>query len=353
MGCDQESSVEEQKIPKLISFCIPTYNRAKYLRRTLESMLSQVGPDVELVISDNGSTDDTHALVRRYQQIFPHLLYVRNGANLGYDLNLLRCLKLARAEYVWFFGSDDLLNEGAVETVRRRIREARTRPALVYLNHQVVDNQGTLLIANQIGREEDGEFPSGSACVARLGLHLGYMSALVLRRQDCLLQAADTECVGSGWIHLHLVLGCLRAGGAIAYVGRPLVRARRSVSLDYDLTDRFVQGANRVFWRARRHGYRWFTIYRAMNHTVRSHFVPVVLAWRCDNPRELERFFLALLRDCWMYPWFWLLAVPGRFIPRWLAVTLRQGVRWLRARRNRRPGSLVATPTRRNAGLAP
>jgi abequosyltransferase len=318
---------------KLISFCIPTYNRAQYLRETLACILPQLGPDVEVVISDNASTDGTPEVVDKFQRRFSEIRYFSNGANLGFDRNLLNCLEHASGEYVWFFGSDDLLDGDGVETVRHRILQSPKRPALVYLNHQVVDNEGHLLIPDQIGCQRDQEFSSAAKCVEWLGSNLGYMSALVLRRDLCLPFARTGAFVGSGWIHLHLVLSCLLVDGSVQYIGSSLVRARRSISPDYDLTKCFVEQADRVFWDARRSGYPWLTIYRARNRTVREQYLRFVLAWRCDAPDQLVRSFPVLLRTCWMYPWFWLLLVPLRFLPRWLAVWLRAKGQTLRARR--------------------
>ncbi len=321
---------------KLISFCIPTHNRAAYLREALDSILPQLGPDVEVVISDNASTDGTREFVREYQSKCADIRYFSNDTNLGFDRNLLYCLEQAHGEYVWLFGSDDRLCDAAVETVRRRIVQAPVRPVLVYLNHEVVDNQGRLLIRSKIACEKDREFANARACARKLALNLGYMSALVLRREPCMRFAQAGALLGSGWIHLSIGLRCLLTGGSIQYVGRPLVQARRSLSTDYDLTERFVQQAERVFWEAHRHGYPWFAIYRTMNRIVRGQYARFVLAWRCDDAEELARVFPVLFRTCWKYPWFWLLVLPLRYAPPPFLRALRAGLRRLRAWRSAR-----------------
>ncbi|MBI3669419.1 MAG: glycosyltransferase family 2 protein [Acidobacteria bacterium] len=325
--------------PTLISFCIPTFNRANCLREALKSIAQQLRPEIEVVVSDNASTDDTRQVVREYQQQYPGIRFSANETNLGYDRNLLRCLELACGEYVWLFGSDDLLCEGAVEIVQRKILRAARRPTLVYINHDVVDNQGNAHFPNQVGSQRDTILSSAANCIGFLGLNLGYMSALVVRRQSFLAVEGVEEYIGSGWIHLYLVLAALSAGGPICYVGRPLVRARRSLSVDYDLTERFFVEASRVFWSARRHGYPAWAIYRAMNRTVRGHYLRIALAFRCDAPDQLVRSFPVFFRTCWRYPWFWLLLVPLRFVPRSLAVWLRAKARALRARRYFPPGA--------------
>jgi abequosyltransferase len=321
---------------KLISICIPTYNRVNYLEETLRSILPQIGADIELLISDNCSTDGTKAMVARYQQTFRTLQYFRNERNLGFDGNVLRCLELASGEYVWFFGSDDVLRERAIKTVRERILGSCPRPTLVFLNYGIIENNGRLLVHRKILNQRDKEFTSARECLERLGLNLGFLSALVLRRERCLAVASTPEFVGSEWIHLHLVLCCLLAGGTTQYIGQPLVLARRSLTFDNDLTQVFVEKVDHILRDAYRRGYPWFVIYRVMNRTVREQYARFMLAWRSGARGDLEPLFPVLLRTCWMYPWFWLLIVPFRFMPRSLALALRGRLRLLRARRNDR-----------------
>lgn len=69
----------------LISICIPTYNRSTYLQQVLESYVKEkevIDGKVEIVISDNASTDDTEKLVREYQKTYPHIRYFRNAKNI-------------------------------------------------------------------------------------------------------------------------------------------------------------------------------------------------------------------------------------------------------------------------------
>jgi len=74
----------ENKKP-LLSICIPTYNRAEYLDKCLASIVSQKefrGGNVEIVISDNASTDNTEDVVNRYQEQYDNIFYSRNLENV-------------------------------------------------------------------------------------------------------------------------------------------------------------------------------------------------------------------------------------------------------------------------------
>lgn len=88
----------------LLSICIPTYNRAKTLDKTLLTLTGQdffnVSDDVEIVISDNCSTDDTGEICKKYTELFPgKVFYHRNSENIK-DKNFEKALSLGNGEYL-------------------------------------------------------------------------------------------------------------------------------------------------------------------------------------------------------------------------------------------------------------
>lgn len=94
-----------------ISICIPQYNRIDYLLKNLEIISKQTYIDIEVVVSDDNSTDDTcdriSALIETYR--YP-LIYKRNKINQGFDRNLRQSLELASGDYLLILGNDDSLN---------------------------------------------------------------------------------------------------------------------------------------------------------------------------------------------------------------------------------------------------
>lgn len=336
------SDSRTQTAAKLLSICIPTYNRASYLPETLGSLLPQLSFDVELLVYDTGSTDGTQELMERLLNEFPRLRFFSLDARHGVDETMLLLLEQSSGEYVWFFGSDDVMKPGAVEIVRQRILESSERPALVYVNHEIVDDSGKLLVPSHVGRQKDREFRDGRRCAAWLGLHLGYISSCIFRRENARPVNAAREFVGSLWLGLFLNLRSLSRRRRAIYIGQPLVSARRNPANTYDYAEVFFRGASEVFWAARRHGLGWFTIYRAMNKTVRTIYSRFSVAWRCDDPVQLGRTFPVMLRTCWMYPWFWLLIVPVRLAPVRVTRAFRDRLRRWRERRNRKPAAEAA-----------
>lgn len=85
----------------LLSICIPTYNRCRNLERTLESIVTADGfsEEVEVVISDNASTDDTPQVGQRYASKYPNVKYYRNEENIR-DSNFTMALDRGSGEYL-------------------------------------------------------------------------------------------------------------------------------------------------------------------------------------------------------------------------------------------------------------
>lgn len=94
-----------------LSICIPTYNRAKHLENCLESIASlnsERKKMLEICVSDNGSTDDTIEVVKRVGEKIP-INYKRNSTNLGIPQNFINVVAMAKGEFAWLIGDDDLL----------------------------------------------------------------------------------------------------------------------------------------------------------------------------------------------------------------------------------------------------
>ena len=113
-----------QKI--LLTIAIPTFNRASYLDICLDNLSGQIRKhalSVELIVSDNCSQDTTGDVVEKYKREGLDLCYVRNDENIGPDGNMLQCFHMAQGKYVLILGDDDILLEGALETILEAIAD--------------------------------------------------------------------------------------------------------------------------------------------------------------------------------------------------------------------------------------
>jgi glycosyltransferase involved in cell wall biosynthesis len=100
-----------------LSVLIPNFNYGRYIGETIDSVLRQAKRDIEIVISDNASTDDSVEVVRAYQDDRVRLSV--NPCNLGFSANLERVASLARGRRMLLLSSDDLMRDGALAAYDR------------------------------------------------------------------------------------------------------------------------------------------------------------------------------------------------------------------------------------------
>lgn len=149
-----------------------TYNRAEYLRKTLQVFVDAGLQSMRLHILDNASTDHTAQLVEQFRAQWPHLTYHRNQYNIGGNGNILRALEISDSEYSWVIGDDD---EWHLEHVGELLDAVRTRQAdVVRLGWLVADDvRGRVAEARELALTEPFFFASLSmisATVARRAL---------------------------------------------------------------------------------------------------------------------------------------------------------------------------------------
>ncbi|WP_069790012.1 glycosyltransferase family 2 protein [Cyanobacterium sp. IPPAS B-1200] len=122
-------------MPK-VSVCIPTYNRANYLQYSVNSVLNQTYSDFELIICDDGSTDNTAEIVNNFKD--NRIKYIRHKQNIGRSKNMRSGFENATGEYFIKFDDDDALTpEFLKKTVT--ILEQNKNIDFVCTNHWVID----------------------------------------------------------------------------------------------------------------------------------------------------------------------------------------------------------------------
>ena len=109
---------------ELVSILIPTYNRADVIEATVRSALSQTWSEIEVVVVDNCSTDDTWACLERLAKRDARIRIHRNDDNIGPVRNWLACVERARGRYAKILWSDDLIAPTFVERCMPFLRDA-------------------------------------------------------------------------------------------------------------------------------------------------------------------------------------------------------------------------------------
>ncbi|WP_109451673.1 glycosyltransferase family 2 protein [Azospirillum sp. TSH64] len=147
----------------LLSIVIPTYNRDSFLSTLLTELARQSAGlpagTVEVVVLDNASSDRTNSVCHDIAAELPCFRYIRNPVNIGADENVLRCPEAGSGEWLWIFGDDDILHDGALARIVDLLRE--TSSDMVLLNYRQVHRDGLTLLAEKVcPLDDDMTLPS-------------------------------------------------------------------------------------------------------------------------------------------------------------------------------------------------
>jgi glycosyltransferase involved in cell wall biosynthesis len=187
-----------------LSLCIATVNRARFIGATLDSIIMQATDEVEIVVVDGASTDNTQQVIEHYQQLFPRLQYLRLPIKGGVDQDYNRAVELARGDYCWLMSDDDLLKSGALNSV---LKATHDKYGLIIVNAEVRNTdlskilEGKLLphLTNQVYKPAEG-----SQLFAEVGNYLSFIGGVVIRRQ--LWNTREREkYFGTAFIHVGVI----------------------------------------------------------------------------------------------------------------------------------------------------
>lgn len=130
----------------LISIGIPTFNRANhYLKETLESAVRQTYRNIEIIVSDNGSLDNTEEVVRSFSD--SRIKYFKHPKNIGASNNFNFCIKQAVGTYILLLPDDDLIDDDFVE-VCVKAANFRTDIGIIRTGMRRINEAGDLITEN-------------------------------------------------------------------------------------------------------------------------------------------------------------------------------------------------------------
>ncbi|MDF2159400.1 glycosyltransferase family A protein [Algoriphagus sp. CAU 1675] len=100
----------------LVSIIIPVYNKAEFIRETLDSALAQTFPHIELVLVNDGSTDGSFDILQEYKEKFPAKIQLIDSPNQGVSAATNLGMQASNGEYIQFLDADDLLSPDKIST---------------------------------------------------------------------------------------------------------------------------------------------------------------------------------------------------------------------------------------------
>jgi len=159
-----------------VSVIIPVYNRREMLSRAVRSALDQTHPDIEIVVVDDGSTDDIRDAIGEFDD--KRIIYVRHDRNLGTPSARNTGIRNAHGEYVGFLDSDDEWFKNKVEVQLSDLAERGDRYQITYHALDVLDDVSSKIVKRSTFRNEGDILEDALRCCC-----IGLMQ-MMIRRDD-------------------------------------------------------------------------------------------------------------------------------------------------------------------------
>lgn len=217
------------------SFCIPTYNTGKYIGAALASIAAQRDDNVEIVIADGASTDDTPAIVETWRARIPHLVYLRGEQNLGVDRDLARAVDAATGTHCWLMSADDAIRPGALATMRDALAHADValcNRTLCDLELKPTADQRWLADTGSktFDLAQRDDLVAYLARSRSIGALFSFCSAVAFSKDAWRAGVDDDAVVGCNFAHVHRLFSSLLRStdghARLRYVDEPLVLCR-------------------------------------------------------------------------------------------------------------------------------
>jgi len=306
-----------------LSICIPTYNRASYLKGCLNNILQSVKgyeDKIEIIVSDNASTDNTREIMSEFQRLNNFIRYNRNKNNVV-DKNFFIAARLAKGEFIWIFGDDDKMASEIIEKIFNLIE---LNYNLIICNHSIWTADFSILLRERwLSFYRDRTFNNRNELLKCLGLKLGFISSVIFKK-NVFCSLSETEFdkyIKSGCAFLYSIYSGIVNNCNAYLIAKPLVYARGANSSKAFETQwwykTFVIGSSLVFSELKQKGYADYAIYSAKQNVLKDYIMHDI-SYRKRNDISLKGIFRLIMPHYKKYWFFWAVCVPELVAPRFL-----------------------------------
>ena len=124
----------------LISVIVPMYNSENYVQKAIECLMAQTLPDIEIILIDDGSTDNTASIAREYAEKYKNIKFLQNDKNYGSGYSKNRGIASSTSNIIGFLDVDDYVNANYFENMYLAMKKYHadivcSDIALVYSDH--------------------------------------------------------------------------------------------------------------------------------------------------------------------------------------------------------------------------
>lgn len=222
---DEMSELESARpVHPLLSICISTFNRANFIGETLDSIVNQLDPSIELIVVDGCSPDNTELVMSEYIERHPQVIYIREDVNSGVDKDYDKAVGYANGEYCWLMTDDDLLAPGSISHVCAALNGTTD---LVVVNSEVWNHDfSNQLQPSRLPYTEDKLYglDSQSDFFSEVSDCLSFIGGVIIRRETWLSRDRSAY-YGTLFVHVGVIFQNPQLE-QVRVIATPLIRIR-------------------------------------------------------------------------------------------------------------------------------
>lgn len=309
---------------KLLSICIPTYNRAECLDASLNRLVEQISSNqlencIELLIIDNASIDNTQEVVEQFMKKAAFMRYIRNSTNLGIDGNIYKCTKEAVGKYVHLLSDDDVVINNGVVKIIETIRDNKDVD-FFFLNLQIFSGDFDM---NKLGSpvfKDNGNiiFVDKNLFVQHIWLWATFVSSFVLKREVWFETNDHESYIGTDIYLSYALFDHLCNSRKMMFIGEPLLALRAFYSGNYRVFYAFAYQWHRLLMQhAIAKGYDYNIMNKIYKRTIVKSLVPRALSLRTSGQVISTETWAHIYEPTRKYWVSWLLLYPIVLAPSW------------------------------------
>jgi glycosyltransferase involved in cell wall biosynthesis len=228
----------------ILTIAIPTYNRAKYLKRCLFYITKQININdnaIELVVSDNNSNDETNQVVKYFIELGYNIKYIKSNDNLGPDINIDKCYEIAMGKYVLALGDDDIIITNSLFKILEILKNEDY--GVVYLNSKpIVTNEiynFNSSILNTTKYKDQNKF------LNKIGYNITFISANIINKKfyD---KNITSKYYGSNMVQVPFIMNAILSSENNLIINDFLLRAQVDNTGGYKLLKVFGVNLNQI-----------------------------------------------------------------------------------------------------------
>lgn len=227
----------------LLSICIPTYNRAGFLDECLDSIAKSIrlsNKEVEVVISDNNSPDNTASVIDKYRKVINNIVYHKQLSTIFAEENFYFVAQQATGKYIWLIGDDDKIREDAVSKAFEQLEKEQP---VVICNFSAHSATFSRIINTAQYSTDKVVVRDHNDMLAHFGTFLAFISgAIIEKRLFFSVEKREYDEYKQYGLSFFYTLCKAALNQKIGFVSEPIVELRTGNSGNYDWVKYMIIG---------------------------------------------------------------------------------------------------------------